>query len=53
MIETELDALRRAGVKGVQLGVSPTNVRAMGFYRHLGFVDISKPGHVTYAMKLR
>ncbi len=52
MIETELDALRRAGVKGVQLGVSPTNKRANGFYEHLGFIDISLPGHVTYGMKL-
>ena len=53
MIETELDALRRAGVKGVQLGVSPDNERAKGFYAHVGFTDISGPGHVTYAMKLR
>lgn len=53
LIETELDALRRAGVKGVQLGVSPTNPRASGFYEHLGFVDISLPGFVTYGMALR
>jgi ribosomal protein S18 acetylase RimI-like enzyme len=53
MIETELDAFRRAGAKGVQLGVSPTNIRAKGFYEHLGFSDISKPGHVTFGMKLR
>lgn len=52
MIETELEALRRAGVRGVQLGVSPTNARAKGFYEHLGFIDISLPGHVTYGMKL-
>ena len=26
--------------------------RAKGFYEHLGFVDISQPGHVTYGMKL-
>lgn len=53
MIETELDALRRAGVSGVQLGVSPDNERAKGFYAHVGFTDISGPGHVTYAMTLR
>ena len=53
MIDTELDALRRAGAKGVQLGVSPSNERAKGFYAHVGFTDISGPGHVTYAMKLR
>src|SRR3569623_1372547 len=53
MIETELDALREAGVKGVHLGVSPTNLRAKGFYAHLGFKDISQPGDVTFGMTLR
>ena len=53
LIETELDALRKSGAKGVQLGVSPTNIRAQGFYKHVGFTDISKPGHVTYGMKFR
>ena len=53
MIDTELDALRQAGVKGVQLGVSPTNIRAKGFYEHLGFIDISQPGDVTFGMKLQ
>lgn len=52
MIETELDALRAAGVKGVQLGVALTNSRAAGFYSHLGFTDISLPGHLTFGMKL-
>lgn len=52
LIDTELDALRRAGVKGVQLGVAPANLRASGFYAHLGFVDISLPGHLTFGMKL-
>ena len=53
LIETELDALRKSGAKGVQLGVSPTNIRAQGFYRHVGFTDISRPGHVTFGMKFR
>ena len=53
LIETELDALRKAGARGVQLGVSPTNIRAQGFYRHVGFTDISRPGHVTFGMKFR
>jgi len=53
LIETELDALRKSGAKGVQLGVSPTNIRAQGFYKHVGFTDISKPGHVTFGMKFR
>ena len=30
-------ALRDRGVSGVHLGVGPTNTRAIGFYRHLGF----------------
>ena len=52
LIETELDALRRAGVRGVHLGVSPTNERAKGFYAHLGFDDISRDGRVIYAKRL-
>jgi ribosomal protein S18 acetylase RimI-like enzyme len=52
LIETELDALRRAGIRGVHLGVSPTNERAKGFYRHVGFTDISRNGHVLFGMKL-
>lgn len=53
MIETELDALRAAGVRGVHLGVAPTNERAKGFYRHVGFTDISRDGHVLFGMKFR
>lgn len=52
LIETELDALRQAGVKGVHLGVSPTNERAKGFYRALGFTDVSRDGRVIFAMSL-
>ena len=52
LIETELDALRRAGVRGVHLGVSPTNERAKGFYSHVGFEDLSRDGKVLYGMRL-
>jgi len=52
MIETELAALKAAGVTGVHLGVAPDNERAKGFYRHLGFTDVSRDGHVTFAMRL-
>jgi ribosomal protein S18 acetylase RimI-like enzyme len=52
MITAELDALRRAGIRGVHLGVAPDNERAKGFYRHLGFEDVSRDGHVTFVMKL-
>jgi ribosomal protein S18 acetylase RimI-like enzyme len=53
MIETELAALKAAGVAGVHLGVSPTNERAKGFYRHVGFEDISREGKVLFGMKFR
>lgn len=53
LIETELEALRQAGVRGVHLGVSPANERAMGFYRHLGFADVSRDGRITFAMSFR
>ena len=54
LIETELDALRRAGAKGVQLGVSPTNERAKGFYQHVGFTDIGKHrSGITFGMTFR
>jgi len=33
--------LRAAGASGVHLGCSPTNVRAIAFYRHLGFEDLA------------
>lgn len=52
MIAAELAALREAGVRGVYLGVDPGNERAIGFYRHLGFDDASRDGHVTFVMKL-
>jgi ribosomal protein S18 acetylase RimI-like enzyme len=52
LIETELDALRRAAVRGVHLGVSPTNTRARGFYAHVGFTDVSRGDEVVFAMKL-
>ena len=53
MIETELEALRQAGVAGVHLGVSPTNHRAIGFYKHVGFEDLSRNGHVLFGMRFR
>jgi ribosomal protein S18 acetylase RimI-like enzyme len=37
LINTLFDALRARGVTGVHLGVGATNIRAIGFYRHLGF----------------
>jgi ribosomal protein S18 acetylase RimI-like enzyme len=41
LIATLLDALRTAGSPGVHLGVGTRNRRAVGFYRHLGFEELS------------
>lgn len=53
LIDAELAALRAHGVRGVHLGVSPTNARAIGFYRHLGFEDISRDGKVLFGIRFR
>ena len=37
MLGTLLDALAAAGSPGVHLGVSPANLRAIGFYEHFRF----------------
>lgn len=53
LMVTLLDALRDAGVPGVHLGVGDRNTRAQGFYRHLGFQELSRaPGSVTFGMRL-
>lgn len=53
LMHTLLGALRTAGVPGVHLGVGERNVRAQGFYRHLGFHDLSRtPGAVTMGLHL-
>jgi ribosomal protein S18 acetylase RimI-like enzyme len=40
LISMLTDALRRRGSRGVHLGVRPNNVRAIGFYRHVGFTQL-------------
>lgn len=52
LIEAELDSLRRAGAPAVHLGVSPTNERAIGFYRHVGFERIDRRDGVWFGMAL-
>jgi len=52
MIETQLGNLRALGVTGVHLGVDPANARAAGFYRHLGFEDVSPEGQLVFGMRL-
>lgn len=51
LIEAELAALKAHGVRGVHLGVSPTNAPAIGFYSHVGFTDISREEKVTFGMR--
>ena len=41
LMATLLDALRAAGSPGVHLGVSTRNRRAVDFYRHLGFEELT------------
>ena len=52
LINTQADALRRHGSRGVYLAVPPTNVRAIGFYRHVGFTQLPGAGAVVFAMDL-
>jgi ribosomal protein S18 acetylase RimI-like enzyme len=39
-----LDAAARAGAAGVHVSVVPQNIRAIGFYRHLGFAPLDVAG---------
>jgi ribosomal protein S18 acetylase RimI-like enzyme len=55
MIVHHLDALRAAGSPGVFLGTDRRNTRAIGFYRHLGFVELAPErtsGAVDFGMTL-
>ena len=44
LMERNLAALRRLGSPGAHLGVSPRNARALAFYRHLGFHELTRVG---------
>ncbi|WP_435737189.1 GNAT family N-acetyltransferase [Cellulosimicrobium sp. PMB13] len=44
LLETLFDALRADGVPGVHLGVAHANIGAVGFYRHLGFTELTRDG---------
>ena len=46
LMATLFDALRARAVPGIHLGVSPTNLRAVGFYEHLGFEVLDRDPHV-------
>ena len=53
LIEAEIESLRSAGVRGVHLGVSSTNYRAIGFYEHVGFTRLAEgDGGIWYGMIL-
>jgi ribosomal protein S18 acetylase RimI-like enzyme len=44
LLDALFDSLRRRGSPGVHLGVSARNIRAQGFYRHLGFRELTRVG---------
>lgn len=48
LLERLFSALRDDGSRGVHLGVSSANQRAVGFYRHLGFEELAsdRGGHL-------
>jgi ribosomal protein S18 acetylase RimI-like enzyme len=53
LIERMLAALADAGAPGVHLGVAADNLRAIGFYRRLGFDEVGRsPGSVLMAREL-
>lgn len=47
LMRTLLDAQERAGVPGIHLEVATANVRAIGFYEHLGFTTLRIDGDTT------
>jgi ribosomal protein S18 acetylase RimI-like enzyme len=53
LIAALLGRLRDQGSPGVHLGTHLTNVRAAGFYRHLGFSELAASGMHLFAMDLR
>lgn len=52
---TLFDALKAAGSPGVHLGVGGKNTNAQAFYRHLGFIELSRDesGGATLGWKFR
>lgn len=53
LIDTQCAALAEHGSNGVFVGVAATNAHALGFYRHVGFVDrIASAGAVWLGRRL-
>ncbi len=44
MLESVMDGLRKRGSPGAHLGVSMLNESALGFYRRLGFEELTRVG---------
>lgn len=40
MMKSVIESQRASGVRGTHLDVASTNTRAIGFYKHLGFIDL-------------
>jgi ribosomal protein S18 acetylase RimI-like enzyme len=53
LIAALLDRLREQGSQGVHLATRLTNLRAAGFYRHLGFTELPASDMHIFAMDLR
>ena len=52
LIATLTDTLAERRVTGVHLGVGPQNIRAIGFYRHLGFDPVGPPEDESHGLLL-
>jgi len=53
VLEAVLDAVNAAGAPGIHLGVGGGNVRAIGFYEHLGFRTLEHhPWGLTMGLRL-
>lgn len=53
LMERNLATLRRLGSPGAHLGVSIRNRRALSFYRHLGFCELTTDGCIYMGLELR
>lgn len=51
LMQAAIDVVRDAGAPGIHLDVSPENVRARGFYAHLGFVQGPSVGGHSYLVR--
>ena len=52
LMERNLATLRRLGSPGAHLGVSSRNTRALAFYHHLGFRELTAEGTIYLGLEL-